>query len=360
VLDPTHTAQMNQRLGIWGYAQVGFGAAGLAKNGFALYNIFSLLGSFDELPFLSPILWLDMALVSELLLSNKRSKPLGFVAVGIGVFMYVVSLWLVIGYSALGYGTRQYQALNIPPYCQTLGKSWQTDPRRRYFVGLQVLIFISATAGVVFSYFAYRWLEDRRRRREERQRELDRTAEDRQQQQEDQRYQTLLDDVNLTSLERWAKGFGEWKKRQRNKLKSWFSRSNNGDPGLRHPRYIVIPRVWIFPGFRIPLRWPGSIWLLPPIWGTRFQGFQIPLRMPQRIGPIFGVEIPIAVFKPQIELSELMHVVVMSFVLVPLLIGVGANQETWHSNNQTNRDGIVMSSDYSGLTSLTNYSVAIV
>jgi hypothetical protein len=36
------------------------------------------------------------------------------------------------------------------------------------------------------------------------------------------------------------------------------------------------------------------------------------------------------------------------------------HQETWHSNNQTNRDGIVMSSDYSGLTRLTDYSVAIV
>jgi hypothetical protein len=43
---------------------------------------------------------------------------------------------------------------------------------------------------------------------------------------------------------------------------------------------------------------------------------------------------------------------------------MGANmkghQETWHSNNRTNRDGIVMSSDYSGLTRLTDYSVAIV
>jgi serine/threonine protein kinase len=36
------------------------------------------------------------------------------------------------------------------------------------------------------------------------------------------------------------------------------------------------------------------------------------------------------------------------------------HQETWHSNNQTNRDGIVMSSDYSGLTRLTDYSVPIV
>jgi hypothetical protein len=39
------------------------------------------------------------------------------------------------------------------------------------------------------------------------------------------------------------------------------------------------------------------------------------------------------------------------------------HQETWHSNNRTNRDGIVMSSDYSGLTRLTrltDYSVAIV
>ena len=79
--------------------------------------------------------------------------------------MYLVCFWLVIGYCFLGYGTRQYEPLNIPPYCQTLGISRQTDPRRRNFVRLQAVIFISASVGFVVAiihYFQLKRIRDER------------------------------------------------------------------------------------------------------------------------------------------------------------------------------------------------------
>jgi hypothetical protein len=314
---------------------VGFGVAGLGRNGIALYNIFTSLGSFDELPFQSPILWLDMALVSELLFSNKRSRPLGFLALVIGVFMYGICLWLAIGYSVLGYGTKQYQTLNVPPYCQSLGVSWQTDPRRRYFVGLQVLIFISATAGLVISYFIYDWLEKRRERLEEQQRELERTAEERRQRIEDQRFLRSLDAITLTPLELWAKRFGEWKKGLGKKVQGWFSRSN-ANAGPRPPRTIpILPKIGKFNGLRIPLKLPTAIVILPKVW--KFPGLRIPLQLPKRIpllpqvGAFPGLEIPLTNFRPP-ELSEVMHVVVMTFVLAPLLAAVGISAAlNWNS-----------------------------
>ena len=126
-----------------GFVKVGFGVAGLAKNGIALYDVISYKGSYDSIPFLSPVLWLDMALISDLLYSNGKTRPLSYLAAGGGFGMYIICFWLLIGYCFLGYGTRQYEALNIPQYCQNLGVSWQTDPRRRNFVRLQVIIFVA-------------------------------------------------------------------------------------------------------------------------------------------------------------------------------------------------------------------------
>jgi hypothetical protein len=69
--------------------------------------------------------------------------------------MYGVCFWLVMGYCFLGYGIRQYQPLNIPPYCQSLDISWQTDPRRPNFVRMQVIIFVSASVGFLVALIAY-------------------------------------------------------------------------------------------------------------------------------------------------------------------------------------------------------------
>jgi hypothetical protein len=60
------------------------------------------------------------------------------------------------------------------------------------------------------------------------------------------------------------------------------------------------------------------------------------------------------------RVRELLGMEGMTSTAIKLFKKSEAHQETWHSNNWTNRDGIVMSSDYSGLTCLTDYSVAIV
>jgi len=155
---------------LWGtylpYVKIAFGFIGLLRNGLAIYTIASTGGDqLDGLPFLSPVLWLDIVLVFDLVSNYSMIKFLSYPVAILGCRMWVICLWLSIGYCFLGYGTRQYQVLNIPDYCQTLGVSWQTDPRRANYVRMQVIIFSSATAGFGVALFSYLkiYLPSRRR-----------------------------------------------------------------------------------------------------------------------------------------------------------------------------------------------------
>jgi hypothetical protein len=117
------------------------------------YTIASTGGDqLDGLPFLSPVLWLDIVLVFDLVSNYSMIKFLSYPVAILGCGMWVVCLWLSIG-CFLGYGTRQYQVLNIPDYCQTLG------------VRMQVIIFLSATASFGVALFSYLkvYLPSRRR-----------------------------------------------------------------------------------------------------------------------------------------------------------------------------------------------------
>src|SRR5579859_6246982 len=49
--------------------------------------------------------------------------------------------WLCVGYTQLGYGTRQYTVLDVPERCQHLTISYQTDYRRVMFLSLHNVIF---------------------------------------------------------------------------------------------------------------------------------------------------------------------------------------------------------------------------
>lgn len=109
--------------------------------------------SMDRLPFISPVLWLDWAAVFSFV--GQRFPVLGTLSAISGICLYCTCFWLSIGYGRLGYGTQQYEVLNIPAFCQNLNISWQTDPRRHHFVQLHSLIFGSATLGVLIAVIVF-------------------------------------------------------------------------------------------------------------------------------------------------------------------------------------------------------------
>lgn len=109
--------------------------------------------SFTELTFVSPVLWIDWIIVTELLW--KRVPLLGWLGLGFTVSLWGVCLWLLIGYAALGYGTEQYQVLNVPDQCRYLGIPWQTDPRRKAFVATHICQFAFSSAALFIGIYVY-------------------------------------------------------------------------------------------------------------------------------------------------------------------------------------------------------------
>ena len=265
-----------------GFVKVGLAAVGLAKNGVALYDVISYKGSYNSIPFLSPVLWLDMALVSDLLYSNENTQPLSFLAAGTGFGMFIVCFWLLIGYCFLGYGTTQYEALDIPQYCQTLGISWQTDPRRRNFVRMQVIIFLSATLGFFVAIVSY--FKVKASRENWNVPTLGEAAA--------RNFRLERENASQGFIQRAAKRFGEWKKRHfgAGKIEGQQPMPEN-NPG--------------------PISFP-----ILPAFG-RFKGRRL--------------DIP-KIQKPKLELSEHLNTIVMMFVLFPFLAGVGlAAALNWNS-----------------------------
>ena len=96
-----------------------------------------------EIQFVSPMLWMDWLSLSG---DFERAHPrLYRVTVGMMFVMYIFSFWLTVGYGQFGYGTRQYEVLDIASACIGLDVSWQTDPRRAKFVIVQVIMLIIST-----------------------------------------------------------------------------------------------------------------------------------------------------------------------------------------------------------------------
>jgi len=251
---------------------VGFGAVGLARNAVAIYDIVSYkASSFDGLPFLSPVLWLDMILVYDIAYSDPKTRPISYLAAGVGGGMYLVCFWLCVGCCFLGYGTRQYQALNIPQYCQNLGVSWQTDPRRKNFVRLQVVIFASASVGFIVAVVSYIRTERLKRRYAVPTRE-ESAARDVAR----RRRPTAQENAPMGFIQRRVKSFGEWKEKVFGKL----------------PKYPA-----------------GQQWSIPVLPKTKTsKGRRILFTIP-------------TFQKPKLEISEHLTKVVMVFVVLPFIAG---------------------------------------
>ena len=106
--------------------------------------------SWDTLPFISPLIWSDWITVYGLF--KPFAPKLSFIPGVIGSCLYIVCLWLCVGYGSLGYGVHQYNVLSIPTQCQAFGP-YQTDPRRYRFVCLHVAVFVMGTCGIYTAIF---------------------------------------------------------------------------------------------------------------------------------------------------------------------------------------------------------------
>lgn len=134
-----------------------FGISGtlitIIRTFFAIYTLFEYRNSLDKLPFISPVLWADW--VGVVVLVAAWSKSISLIPAIIGMVLYVVCFWLSIGYGSLGYGVYQYDVLDVPSACLEVGAgfqdtqtSFQTDPRRHFFVVLHAVVFASASIGL--------------------------------------------------------------------------------------------------------------------------------------------------------------------------------------------------------------------
>ena len=188
-----------------------------------------------------------MVLVYDLAQHYLRPRVISNVIAVLGGCMYLVCFWLTIGYCFLGYGTRQYQALNIPPYCQSLGVSWQTDPRRKNFVRMQVVIFLSASVGFIVAVVYYRTRE--RAKKREKQREAARSAEANAPVPAETAPPDNPVEVNAPKgfFHRQLKKFGEWKTRVSAKVPKYPA-------GQRFE--VTMPKVGRFGGGTIPFTMP--------------------------------------------------------------------------------------------------------
>jgi hypothetical protein len=96
----------------------------------------------DSLPFISPLLWIDWLAVAGVIWQFQRLGKARFLPQVIAVAVYGMNTWLTIGYVILSYGTHQYDALDIPVFCQATSTSLVLDPRRQHFVRLHIVLYI--------------------------------------------------------------------------------------------------------------------------------------------------------------------------------------------------------------------------
>lgn len=115
----------------------------------AILNIARHGGQWDSIPFVNPILWLDWVALYGFFGLIWPVLSLASAVIGAGI--WIMSLWLVIGYSR-DYGTLQYDVLNIPSLCNQ-DVPYQTDPRRLAFLIMHQTYFFIATIGFFFLLF---------------------------------------------------------------------------------------------------------------------------------------------------------------------------------------------------------------
>ena len=129
---------MQTAASIWGFAQTII----------ALLTIIRHTHSWETLPFITPLLWLNWATIWSLANRSTKIPYIAALSATVGATLWGVCLWLTLGYSIWGYGVRQYDVLSVPGACQSLDISWETDPRRRHFVRLHAVIFFSGSLGL--------------------------------------------------------------------------------------------------------------------------------------------------------------------------------------------------------------------
>ena len=136
----------------------------IVRTGYAVYLLLEFRKSWNKLPFLSPVLWIDWLEMWAFI--QRWSENLSIIPMAIGLTIYAMCFWLCVGYGSLGYGVYQYDVLDVPPACLELGAgfqdtqtAFQTDPRRHYFVVLHVLSFaVSSFAFITaWSYRGQGW-----------------------------------------------------------------------------------------------------------------------------------------------------------------------------------------------------------
>ena len=93
------------------------------------------------------MLWLDWVGISAFF--SLFARILVALAGVIGACVYVICFWLCVGYGQESYGVRQYDVLNVPPFCQSLNIAWQTDPRRDHFLHLHIVLFAIGSFGML-------------------------------------------------------------------------------------------------------------------------------------------------------------------------------------------------------------------
>ena len=115
----------------------------------AAYQLAKHGPTFDSLPFISPLLWIDWLVLAHVWGGKFKSLNLKPFMIPILALLWLMSLWLCIGYAFLGYGTRQYEILEIASSCLLDASyspiSWQTDPRRIIFMYFHIVLFLLAT-----------------------------------------------------------------------------------------------------------------------------------------------------------------------------------------------------------------------
>ena len=140
----------------WGTMGAIFGVLFAAtRTGLAIYQIAAHSQSFDTLPFISPLLWVDWLVIARICGGRFRSLTIPIV-----LCIWIICSWLCIGYGFLNYGTRQYEVLEMSKKCEPPMDqpqiSWQTDPRRIRILDLHYVIFGFATLGFFEGWSAFR------------------------------------------------------------------------------------------------------------------------------------------------------------------------------------------------------------
>jgi hypothetical protein len=125
------------------------------RTSLAVYQIVTYSQSFDTLPFISPLLWVDWLVIAQVCRGRFRG-----LAIPIALGVWLLCFWLCVGYAFLGYGLRQYEVLEMSKECEPpLDQpqiSWETDPRRFRIVDLHLVIFAFASWAFFEGWTAFR------------------------------------------------------------------------------------------------------------------------------------------------------------------------------------------------------------